>query len=84
MNIYVGNLAYAVSETDLQDSFRQYGDVVSVKIVRDRDTGQSKGFGFVEMANEAQADKAIEAMNGKKLKGREVKVNKAFHKKDMQ
>lgn len=83
MNIYVGNLAYSVNETELQDSFRHYGDVVSVKIVRDRETGQSKGFGFVEMANEAQADKAIEAMNGKKLKGREVKVNKAFHKKDM-
>ncbi len=84
MTIYVGNLAFATTEEELADAFANYGDVQSVKIVKDHETGRSKGFGFVEMTDDASGDRAINAMNGRKLKGRELKVNKAFHKKDMQ
>lgn len=77
MNIYVGNLAYAVKESELETIFGEFGQVVSVKIVSDRDTGRSKGFGFVEMQDEADGEAAIEALNGKEVSGRAVVVNKA-------
>ncbi len=77
MNIYVGNIAYAVSESELEQAFGQYGEVSSVNIITDRYTGQSKGFGFVEMPNDEEANKAIEGMNGNPLKGRELRVNQA-------
>jgi RNA recognition motif-containing protein len=77
MNIYVGNLAYAVKESELETIFGEFGQVVSVKIVSDRDTGRSKGFGFVEMQDEADGETAIEALNGKEMSGRAVVVNKA-------
>jgi RNA recognition motif-containing protein len=84
MTIYVGNLAFSTTEEELAGAFANYGDVQSVKIVKDHETGRSKGFGFVEMTNDTAGDKAISAMNGAKLRGRELKVNRAFHKKDMQ
>ncbi|WP_028972830.1 RNA recognition motif domain-containing protein [Spirochaeta cellobiosiphila] len=76
-NIYVGNIAYGASEEDLRDAFSEYGDVASVKIIMDRDTGRSKGFGFVEMETEEAAASAIEALNGAELIGRPLKVNEA-------
>jgi RNA recognition motif-containing protein len=77
MNIYVGNLAYAMQEEDLQDLFAGYGPVASVNIIKDRDTGNSKGFGFVEMENEADGEKAIQDLDGSAVKGRNIKVNQA-------
>ncbi len=77
MNIYVGNLAYAMQEEDLQDLFAGFGPVTSVNIIKDRDTGNSKGFGFVEMENEADGEKAIEELDGSAVKGRNIKVNQA-------
>ena len=74
--IYVGNLSYQTTETDLTDLFEQAGEVESVNIITDRDTGRSKGFGFVEMGNEG-ADKAIALFNGSDLKGRSLTVNEA-------
>jgi len=76
-NIYVGNIAYAASEDDLRDAFGEYGEVASVKIIMDRDTGRSKGFGFVEMETEDAAAAAIEALNGAEVAGRPLKVNEA-------
>jgi RNA recognition motif-containing protein len=77
MNLYVGNLSYGVTEDDLQALFSEFGEVASVNIIKDQMSGQSKGFGFVEMPDNSEADKAIKALNGKELKGREVKVNQA-------
>lgn len=77
MNIYVGNLAYSLGEQDLRDAFGQFGEVVSVKIITDRDTGQSKGFGFVEMGDETSGSAAIDALNDQELGGRNLKVNQA-------
>jgi RNA recognition motif-containing protein len=77
MNIYVGNLSYEVTEEDLKEAFEVFGEVETVKVLKDHDTGRSKGFGFVEMSNNADAQSAIEALNGKKLKGREANVNTA-------
>jgi RNA recognition motif-containing protein len=77
MNLYVGNLAYSVTEDDLRAAFAKYGEVSSVNIIIDRHTGQSKGFGFVEMPLNADADKAIKGLNGADLKGRFLKVNQA-------
>lgn len=77
MNIYVGNLAYAMKEEDLQDLFSGFGPVTSVNIIKDRDTGNSKGFGFVEMENEADGEKAIQDLDGTAVKGRNIKVNQA-------
>lgn len=73
----VGNLAYEVTENDLQIAFAQYGNVESVNLIRDRDTGVSRGFGFVEMSNTAEAANAINALNGQKLLGRSINVNEA-------
>ncbi|WP_448382692.1 RNA recognition motif domain-containing protein [Desulfosoma sp.] len=77
MNLYVGNLAYSVTEEDLRAAFHEHGQVESVNIIMDRYTGQSKGFGFVEMPSNADADKAIKALNGTDLKGRAITVNQA-------
>jgi len=77
MNIYVGNLNYRLQEEDLKEVFGEYGEVVSVKIIADKYTGQSKGFGFVEMTNEEDGLRAIEELNGTDIKGRNVVVNKA-------
>jgi len=82
MNIYVGNLAYAVTEDDLRTSFGTYGEVATVNLIKDRETGQSKGFGFVEMPSNTEADAAIKGLNGTDLKGRDIKVNQAKPKED--
>lgn len=77
MNIYVGNLSYGLSQNDLQQLFAEYGPVKSVNIIEDRDTGRSKGFGFVEMANTEDGEKAIEGLNGQAVDGRNLTVNAA-------
>ncbi len=77
MNIYVGNLSYSVSENSLKEAFAEFGEVESVKIITDRVTGKSKGFGFVEMLEDSEAEKAIKDLDGKEIEGRNVKVNKA-------
>ncbi|MFH1122387.1 MAG: RNA-binding protein [Pseudomonadota bacterium] len=77
MNIYVGNLSFEVTEEDLKQTFGAFGQVESAKIIKDMYDGKSKGFGFVEMAGRAEAQSAIEGLNGKELKGRTVKVNEA-------
>jgi RNA recognition motif-containing protein len=77
MNIYIGNLSYNVTEDDLRQAFESFGQVESVTIVKDRYTGKSRGFGFVEMPIEDQARAAIAGMNGKELKGRMLKVDEA-------
>ena len=77
MNLYVGNLAYNVTEEDLQTMFSEFGEVVSVNIIKDKYSGQSKGFGFVDMPNNSEADKAIKALNGSEFMGRRIKVNQA-------
>jgi len=75
--LYVGNLAYAVTDQDLKDLFSQSGAVESVAVISDKFSGQSKGFGFVEMADAAGADAAIKTLDGSELKGRNIKVNEA-------
>ena len=75
--LYVGNLPYSVRDEDLQQSFGQFGAVTSAKVMMERDTGRSKGFGFVEMGNDAEAQAAIAGMNGQPLGGRSVVVNEA-------
>lgn len=77
MNIYVGNLSYDVKEEDLQEAFKAFGQVESVKIITDKYSGQSKGFGFVEMPSKAEGQSAIDGLNGKDLKGRTLNVNEA-------
>ncbi len=77
MNIYVGNLDYNLQESELEKIFADYGEVLSVKIIVDKYTGRAKGFGFVEMANEEEANKAIEELDGKEVSGRTMRVNKA-------
>src|SRR5215470_17443831 len=82
--IYVGNLSFQTTETDLSDMFGEIGQVESVQIITDRDTGRSKGFGFVQMADDAAAEKAIAQLNGKEIGGRNLTVNEArpVQKKD--
>jgi RNA recognition motif-containing protein len=77
MDIYVGNLSYDVSEENLRQAFEAFGQVSSAKIVKDKYSGQSKGFGFVEMPSAEEAQSAINQLNGKELKGRPLNVNKA-------
>jgi len=77
MNIYVGNLSYEVTEEDLRQAFEGFGQVESVKIIKERFSGESKGFGFVEMPDRAQADSAITGLSGKELKGRTLNVSEA-------
>ena len=76
-NLYVGNLPYSVQDSDLQQSFGQFGSVNSAKVMMDRETGRSKGFGFVEMGSDAEAQAAISGMNGQPLGGRSIVVNEA-------
>ncbi len=75
MNIYVGQLPYNVSETALNELFSEFGEIVSVNLIMDRYSGRSKGFGFIDMPNNSEADTAIKALNKSMLKGREIKVN---------
>ena|SRR5688500_10670379 len=75
--IYVGNLSFQTTESDITDAFSGFGAVESVSIITDRDTGRSKGFGFVQMVDEAAADKAINALNGTEMGGRSLTVNEA-------
>lgn len=75
--LYVGNLPYSVRDSDLEQAFGEFGTVTSAKVMMERDTGRSKGFGFVEMANDADAQSAINGMNGQSLGGRSVVVNEA-------
>ncbi|MGN6527008.1 MAG: RNA recognition motif domain-containing protein [Burkholderiaceae bacterium] len=75
--LYVGNLAYSVRDESLQEAFGQFGTVTSAKVMMDRETGRSKGFGFVEMGSDAEAQAAINGMNGQPLEGRPVVVNEA-------
>jgi RNA recognition motif-containing protein len=82
MNIFVGSLPFKIEESELQEIFEEYGEVSSVKIIMDRATGRSKGFGFVEMPNEEEAKKAIEELNNAEVEGRTIVVNKAEEKKE--
>ena len=77
MKLYVGNLSFSTSETELSDAFASFGKVDSVSIINDRDTGRSKGFGFVEMNNDQEAKAAIAGLDGKELNERNLKVNEA-------
>jgi RNA recognition motif-containing protein len=80
--LYVGGLAYSVTEEELEKLFAEQGKVVSVAVIKDRDSGQSKGFGFVEMSEEAEAQNAIKELNGKELSGRAIMVNAARPQED--
>ena len=82
MNIYVGNLAYGVTDNDLRDAFAAFGEVSRANVIMDRDTGRSKGFGFVEMPDNAQAEAAINGLNEKPLSGRAIRVNEASPRED--
>ena len=77
MNIYVGNLPYSLTEDDLKAAFSEFGEVSSTNIIMDKMSGQSKGFGFVEMPDDSEADQAIKALNESALNGRNIKVNQA-------
>ena len=82
MNIYVGNISRNATEADLKEAFEAHGAVTSVAIIKDKLTGDSRGFGFVEMPNKDEAEKAIVALNGKDLKGRTLTVNEARPRTD--
>lgn len=77
MKLYVGNLPYSVTEDDLKETFSEFGDLGEVTVITDKFSGQSKGFGFVEMPNNSEADAAIKALNESNYKGRNIKVNEA-------
>ena len=80
MKIYVGNLAYSTTSEDLRELCEKYGEVISADVISDRDSGRSKGFGFVEMTGNEGAQKAIESLNGSELHGRTITVNEAKHR----
>ena len=82
MNIYIGNLPYSISEDELRDLFAAHGEVSSANIIMDRDSGRSKGFGFVEMPDKAQGEAAINAINQTDVQGRSVRVNEARPRND--
>ncbi len=82
MNIYVGNLPYEISDDELRKAFEAFGEVSSVNIVTDRNTGDSKGFGFIEMTVQSEAEEAIKQLDGSALKGRDIRVNQARPKSD--
>ena len=82
MNIYVGNIPYRLTEDELQEAFAAFGQVDSAKIITDRETGQSKGFAFVEMPVQAEAEEAIKQLDGAALKGRNIRVNQARPRSD--
>jgi len=77
MNLYIGNLDYGIKEENLRELFEEFGEVTSVKIITDKFSGRSKGYAFVEMASDAEADQAIEALNGKSVNDRNISVAKA-------
>lgn len=77
MNLYVGSLSYSMTEGELRELFEEFGEVSTVNLIIDKYTGQSKGFGFVEMAKQADAETAMKELNGKTIKGMSVKVNQA-------
>jgi RNA recognition motif-containing protein len=81
MNIYTGNLSYSTTEQDLRETYEAFGTVSKVNVISDRETGQSKGFAFVEMPNGSEAESAIKALNGRDLNGRSLKVNQAEERK---
>ena len=80
MNLYVGSLHYKINEEELKELFKEYGEVTSVKIIIDKYSGKSKGFGFVEMPNEAEAKKAIKELNGLEVQGRNIIVNESIER----
>ena len=82
MNIYVGNLSYDASSEDLRKAFEAYGEVSSANIIKDKYSGQPRGFGFVEMPNKAEAQTAIESLNGKDILGQQINVNEARPRED--
>ena len=82
MNIYVGNLPYKITENDLRDLFSAYGEVTSVSMIKDKMTGQSKGFGFVDMPDGAEGNAAIQGLNEQAVQGRNIKVNEAKPRED--
>jgi len=82
MNIYVGNIPYSTSEDDLRSTFSEYGEVSSAKVIMDRDSGRSKGFGFVEMDSNDAGAQAIKALDGTEMEGRNIKVNEARPRED--
>ena len=82
MNIYVGNLPNTATENDLREAFQAFGQVDKTAVIKDKSSGESRGFGFVEMASREEATKAISMLNGKDLKGRTLKVNEAKPKTD--
>ena len=82
MNIYVGNISYQLDESGLEAAFAEHGEVDSARIISDRATGRSKGFGFVEMPNQDEAEAAIKDLNGKEIEGRELKVNESKPRED--
>ena len=82
MNIYVGNLPYSVTDADLREAFARFGDVDQVNLITDKFSGESKGFGFVEMSDNSHADAAIKGLNGTEFKGRNLTVNQAKPKSD--
>ncbi len=77
MNIYVGNLSYDVTDETLQGTFESFGEVTSAKVIKDKSTGQSRGFAFVEMPGQTQAQTAIKGLNGRELQGKDMKVSEA-------
>jgi RNA recognition motif-containing protein len=82
MKIYAGNLQYTMTEDELQKMFEEYGEVISIKIITDKYSGRSKGFGFIEMPNDAEAEQAIEHLNGTDIKGRAMTVNQSIERKE--
>ena len=77
MNIYVGNLSYDTQDQDLQEAFSAFGNVESARVITDRETGRSRGFGFVEMSDSSEGQAAISGLDGKDLQGRNLKINEA-------
>ena len=82
MNIYVGNLSYETTDQSLEELFAEFGEVTSARVITDRDSGRSKGFGFVEMANDEEAKAAINEFNDKDIDGRKLRVNEARPKEE--
>ena len=82
MNIYVGNLSHEVTDEDLREAFERYGEVASAKVIKDNFSGASRGFGFVEMPNNSEADSAIKGLKGEEIKGSVIKISEARPKSD--
>ncbi|MDX5346445.1 MAG: RNA-binding protein, partial [Hymenobacteraceae bacterium] len=82
MNIFVGSLPFRIEESELKGYFEEYGEVTSARIIKDKETGRSKGFGFIEMPNDEEAQQAIKELNGAEVGGRTIVVNKSEERKD--